>query len=839
MIEIKDTNQFSEIKKAPDEKETKAAKENIHSLFDSERREKNTEVKEDRRKSKDLKSDKINLLRYPIIGAALVILAAAFLFLALMTKTSVEQQYHQHLESLANKELSVLMNQASQSIRNKTQTFISILNNSKAVPFESPQQLEKLINKLKTSLNDSLSVQLIPANYSDDEIIDTPGMGYTFLFLLNELKGMKNTATANFTMIELYKGNEKGKKLLLVHKVMNNEETIAYVIARLSTEFMTNLVTKFDARNSYFEIIQQHGTTVFKLVKKGNTELKSLDIVVTKKLDDTPWKFKYWSAEQKKNQPIAQFSIAIMYFIFALLAVFIALILGVVAFKKYCILHPVIVLAKQEKKKEKKKEESFLSKLTTVDDKKRAVPKISEAMRNTADNIFRAYDIRGIVGDDINTEIFRKISAVIVQDLHKKEQKKIAIACDNRSSSPQLMAAVIETLLKGGIDVIDVGMVISSSILYFAAMNKADGNGVMITASHNPRNYNGMKIMIAGHYYCESDFQTMKQQFLLHDNTEDTETIQEKPANKLEANIIEDYLSYICQDVKLSRPLKVVLDTTDRMTGKLNTILFKQLSCDVINLNDNDDMDSTIDCSHTESMNQLAKSVLELKADIGFRIDGDRLDVIASDGQIIWVDRILMLLGKEVLSRNSSATILYDVKSTKNLRGFIKSLGGNALMCKTGHSFIKNKLQETNALLAGEMSGHIYFKDRWFGFDDANYAAARILEILSIDLRKSGHVFAEFPNAMNTPEIFIETKDPITIMKKISKDKSSFDGGEIIIIDGLRVEYPDGWGFVRASKTSEHLTLRFEADNETALQRIANAFKTSIKSAAPDLELPF
>lgn len=290
--------------------------------------------------------------------------------------------------------------------------------------------------------------------------------------------------------------------------------------------------------------------------------------------------------------------------------------------------------------------------------------------------------------------------------------------------------------------------------------------------------------------------------------------------------------------------MTIVIDTANGVTGKLASTFFEQLGCTVTALNSEVDGNFPAhdpDPSRPENMSELVEKVSELKADVGiaFDGDGDRIGLVSSGGEIIWPDRILMLLAKDILSRNKEATILYDVKSTWKLDNFISGLGGKAIMCKSGHSFMKSKLLETGALLAGEMSGHIFIKDRWFGFDDALFAAARVLEILSIDLRKSRQVFAELPDSMNTPEILISTNNAPAIMEKMNADHSCFGDANIITIDGIRVEYSDGWGLVRASNTTDNLTMRFEAENEEALQRIATTFKESILAVEPQLVFPF
>ncbi len=842
MIELKDVNNSPDIKNIQGTKEYKETKEKIRSIFEVEDSYKKKERTADKKKIIDIKSEKRNFLCYTITGIIFLVLGLGLFYLSYISKIGIEQKYQQQLNSLDNKELNKLMQQASQSIKNKSQNFITRLNNIKSIPFESSSDLERLRKNLQSLLKDSVSIELVPADYNDDDIIDDPSMGYTFLFLLNELKGIKNTATANFTMIELYKGNSEGKKLLWVHKLMNNEKTIAYLIARLSTDFMNNLVTNFDTKGSYFEIIEQHGNTSFILVKKGNKSLSTLPIIAVKQLKNTPWKFKYWSDEQKNSIPIETFSNAIMLFVFSIIATLLSIMLFIFMIKKYYLLNPVVLVSEHTKTKS---DDSFLSKLANTKTEDTFIPKVSEKMLNIADNIFGAYDIRGIVGDYINTETLRKISRIIAIEMKSKKQNKISIACDARMSSPQLIKAVIDNMLKEGINVLDLGMVVNTATLYYAAIKKSNGNGVMITAGHNPDDYNGLKIMLAGRAYSGNDLDSIRQKFILSEkdtNDEEIEKSKESIGEKSDLNIIEEYIKQISENIVLKRPLKIVVDTTNALTAKFVTILFNHLNCNVFVVEKSQGSDSpsrTFISNSPENMKEISNKVVAEKADIGFLFDDDRIGVVASDGQIILADRVLMLLAKDIISRNKDVKILYDIKSTKNLANLTKSLGGHAILCRSGYSYMQNKLEETCALLGGEMSGHIFIKERWYAFDDAIYAAARILEILSIDLRKSAPVFSELPNSINTPEILIENKDATAIIKKVSLDKKNFTDGEVITIDGVRVEYSDGWGVVRVSNTSKYLSIRFEADNKVALQRIANAFKAAILLASPDLELPF
>lgn len=795
------------------------------------------------------------------VFAALILLISVWWLLgtALDTKTKTDEQYQQQLKADAKKQLNTIVEQAQSALKKQTKKFKTMIKDDETLEmFSQPSQHEDLITKLKAAFDTSITMQIVSADYSADEIIDKPGMGYSVLFLLNELRKIKNEPSAQLLKIEIHQLKNKNSKLLLVRKVIKNNTTMGYIAADLSTDFFSSLTKDYKPQQGYLEIAQRYSSSLLVLMKKGDAALKSLPVRVSKKMNKTPWIFKFWTAEQKNEAPLLIFYQSLMYLVLALLAAAAAIVLLISSFRQYRKLNKIDISSTAHNSyDEREQESSFNGVQKTTSEENESVParkkaasqtfvdKEKERLIETADTIFRAYDIRGEVGDHINTKTFYRIAQAIAEEMREQGQHKIAIACDGRISSPELLKSVINALLGSGIKVIDIGFV-SSPILYFAALTKADGNGIMITAGHNPSNYNGMKIMLSGRSYSGADLQNLKKRFLQNKIIDNKTASADE--NKIELDVIEEYISKITADIKLSRPMKVVIDTANGITGKFSTTFFERLNCEVIKLNEEVDghfPSHEPDPARPENMQDLVAKVIEVKADLGISFDGDggRIGIISSAGEIIWPDRVLMLLARDILSRNKAATILFDVKSTSALVDYVNQLGGEALMCKSGHSFMKNKLMETGALLAGEMSGHIFIKERWFGFDDAVYSAARILEILSIDLRKSSQIFAELPNAVNTPEIPIETKHADAVINKIFQhlrsSKESFADGKIITIDGLRVEYSDGWGLVRSSNTSNNLTLRFEADNKDAIQRIAGYFKNALQTVAPELKLPF
>ncbi len=454
------------------------------------------------------------------------------------------------------------------------------------------------------------------------------------------------------------------------------------------------------------------------------------------------------------------------------------------------------------------------------------------------DSIFLAYDIRGIVGDTLTRDIVYELGRAIGSEAYDQGQQTVIVARDGRLSSEGLSAALCQGLQESGRDVLDIGMV-PTPVLYFATHVLGSSSGVMLTASHNPADYNGLKIVINGEALSGQAIQQLRQRVETGDLLQGEGTHQTQ-------DLTPDYIARITQDVQPARSLKVVVDCGNWVAGTLAPILLKELGCEVIELYC--DIDGNFPNHHPdpgkpENLEDLIQQVKRQKADLGvaFDGDGDRLCAVDSNGNIIWPDRLLMLFATDVLSRQPGGDIIYDVKSTRSLAGHILSHGGRPLMWKTGHSLMKAKLKETGALLAGEMSGHIFFKERWYGFDDALYACARLLEILSIDMRSSEEVFAELPVHTSTPELFMDMPegDHHELVKKIVNLARFKKSAKLITIDGLRAEFDNGWGLVRPSNTIPAVTFRFEAINKTELNEIQEEFRQLLKKIDPDLNVPF
>lgn len=451
--------------------------------------------------------------------------------------------------------------------------------------------------------------------------------------------------------------------------------------------------------------------------------------------------------------------------------------------------------------------------------------------------IFKAYDIRGIVGKTITVENVERIGHAIGSEARARNLTAIAIGRDGRLSGTELSQALARGIRNSGIDVVDVGMV-ATPMLYFAAHQLCQYSGVMVTGSHNPPEYNGFKIVLGGQTLAAETIQALRIRIENNDLNHGT-------GHYSEQTIVNAYLERITQDIQLNRPLKIVVDCGNGVAGAFAPALYRGLGCQVTELFC--DVDGSFpnhhpDPSVPENLSDVIHALKTTDAEIGlaFDGDGDRLGIVTKNGNIINADRQLMLFAADVLSRNPGEKIIFDVKCTRNLAPWISKHGGTPVMWKTGHSFIKAKLIEEKALLAGEMSGHLFFKERWYGFDDGLYAGARLLELMS-RVADINATLNDLPDSLNTPEIQVRTAEGENhaLIAQLQQQAVFSDPQQVITIDGLRVEYSDGFGLARASNTTPVIVLRFEADNEAALKRIQEDFRHNILQAKPDAQLPF
>jgi phosphomannomutase / phosphoglucomutase len=452
-------------------------------------------------------------------------------------------------------------------------------------------------------------------------------------------------------------------------------------------------------------------------------------------------------------------------------------------------------------------------------------------------SIFRAYDIRGVVGKTLTAPVAMLIGQAIGSLNRARGLSQICVARDGRLSGPQLTDALIAGLRASGCDVIDVGMV-PTPVLYFATYHLNTGSGVMVTGSHNPPDYNGFKIVIGGQTLAEDAIQELFARIVEGNLTHGMGGLQS-------VDVKDDYLDRIVSDVQTSRKLRVVIDAGNGVAGVIAPQVIEGIGCDVEQLYC--DVDGTFpnhhpDPSDPHNLAALILSVKRMDADIGlaFDGDGDRLGVVTRAGEIIYPDRVLMLFAQDVLTRNPGAAVIYDVKCTGQLAEVILRAGGSPLMWKTGHSLIKAKMREEDAALAGEMSGHFFFAERWYGFDDGIYSAARLLEILALRDESPEEVFAELPKGVSTPELKIEMNEGehYAFMERF-RERAKFPGARVTTIDGVRADYKDGWGLVRCSNTTPCLVLRFDAVNKIGIERIQDSFRSQLLSVDSNLKLPF
>ena len=456
---------------------------------------------------------------------------------------------------------------------------------------------------------------------------------------------------------------------------------------------------------------------------------------------------------------------------------------------------------------------------------------------NLPAEIFRTYDIRGIVGRTLTPAIVRDIGHALGSLARERGAPTFAVGRDGRLSGPELSDALMQGMTAAGADAIDIGMA-PTPVIYFAAHHLGCASCVAVTGSHNPPDYNGLKIVIGGDTLYGDAIQEVRKRI-------ESGNLASGQGKRSGANVLDAYVERIGNDVKLVRPFRIALDCGNGVAGMLAPRLYRRLGCEVEELFcevDGRFPNHHPDPSQPENLQALIQKLKTGKSELGiaFDGDGDRLGLVAKDGEVIFADRQLMLLAKDVLSRNPGAQIIYDVKSTRLLAPWIERHGGKPLIWKTGHSLIKAKLKETGALLAGEMSGHTFFKERWYGFDDALYSGARLLEVLAREKDPNGTLKA-LPNAPSTPELHwkLEEGEPHALVAKLQAARPFPSAERVLTIDGVRAEYADGFGLARASNTTPVIVLRFEADTPTALERIKNDFRNALQPLKPKAPLPF
>ena len=458
-------------------------------------------------------------------------------------------------------------------------------------------------------------------------------------------------------------------------------------------------------------------------------------------------------------------------------------------------------------------------------------------MRLSHPEIFKAYDIRGIVVQSLTLSFVEQIGRAIGTEALNAGDNAVVVGRDGRISGPSIASALMDGICATGCNTVDIGMV-PTPFTYFATHALDIGSAVSVTGSHNPPDYNGLKVMVGTHTLAAERIQALRERI-------ETQDFLEGNGQRQSQNIVPAYIDRVVGDINLERALRVVTDCGNGVAGMAAPQLLRDIGCEVTELFS--DVDGNFpnhhpDPSVADNLKTLIETVKQEGADLGlaFDGDGDRLGVITGTGQVVWPDRQMILFARDILARNPGEQIVYDVKCSRLLPEAIEQAGGKALMWKTGHSFIKGKLRETGAALGGEMSGHLFFKERWYGFDDALYAAARLCELLSRYSESPSAVFAQIPDTVNTPELRLEMNEGEhhqLIAELVSQ--ATFPDGHACYIDGVRVDFDDGFGLARASNTTPTVILRFEADTEAGLERIKNCYRDQILALRPDLTLPF
>lgn len=781
---------------------------------------------------------------------------------------------YQQINSQQQQQQTLIHQQTAKMISGAVAARVQIWNKQVVAIAQSPQLPSILAGNdpdLIDSQQQTLS-HLIPEAYKVCLIaadIDEPTANgcipITFA-TLNSLRQAKKEGSASMAVMQI---GSNDAHLLLANRITDNlDQVVGVLVVALKLDVVKALLLNSYGSNGYIELQQGSGKGVTILASQGDAKWKKGMASFQQAIGNSHWRIAYWSGKATAGAPFLPVSSIVV-----LVILFMWLLLGL--WQRYLLKCDVVTLKEQlsdfkNGTLKPKYPLSFGVLQDVVDDvqtlgrdmtaatprKKATADQINKKLeQNKSDNlaavdmleeqadidptIFKAYDIRGIVGQTLNDQVMTVLGQAIGSEAQDRGQNRLVIGRDGRESSPKLTDALIEGVLASGCGVVDIGMV-PTPVLYFACHQLDTQSGVMVTGSHNPADYNGLKIVIAGKSLAGDDIQALYSRI-------EKGNLFVGEASKHEVDVVDDYIERIRSDVVLPRSLNVVVDCGNGVAGLVVPKLLTALGCNVTELYC--DVDGSFPNHHPnpsdpDNLHDLATVVQQNGAELGlaFDGDGDRIGVVDSNGKPIWPDRLMNLFAQDVLSRQPGSVVIYDVKSTNLLGDAIMRAGGEALMWQSGHSVIKNKMQEMNAQLAGEMSGHIFFKERWYGFDDAQYTACRLLELLANDPleRTPSEVFAAIPDRINTPELIVEMDEGEShnFIQKLTAE-AQFAGAEITTIDGIRADYPNGWGLVRASNTVPGLTLRFEADTEESLQDIQQQFKQQMLKIKPTLALSF
>ncbi len=794
--------------------------------------------------------------------AVVILLSGSLLFW--VADERLDTSANSSFQSIAESLVSIVEN----DIKRKTQIVDRIgadLISENPTDLEDLNQLQKLADEKVRLLPGLLKVRILSVDIEEPDQSLKPHMGYADLVMV------KNAIDSN-PPPALHGFGTPHAHLAIARKIVVDDRVIGIVLASFSKNKIGGLISGIKSQGGAFELIQGKLSIGFSGAKtlKASPPTGSIDVGLSK------WKIRYWVPADAGFEALEFYAI-----IFATILSLIILhnygfrwmiralkhdqstivkvvsdlvsgkVLGAYPMKieeledtitmlsrlKRLKLEDFLAIAEGGEQKSDEAENSDSTIPSSRSDIKGPVETKSNNNMALSKDIFRAYDIRGVVGKSLTNDVLTNVGRALGSDAEKCGEQTVIVAYDGRLSSPDLCAALVKGLRESGRDVINIGLG-PTPLLYFATHFLESNSGIMITGSHNPPDYNGVKMVIDGETLSGERVEALYQRIKNRDFVTGNGSFETR-------DLTSEYVGTIVDDIQIGRPMKIVVDCGNGVAGKLAPLVLRSIGCDVVELFceiDGNFPNHHPDPSKPENLHSLIQSVRSEEADLGiaFDGDGDRLGVVDGEGNIIWPDRQMMLFAADVLSRHPGADIIYDVKCSKHLASEIVKYGGRPVMWKTGHSLIKAKIRETGAQLAGEMSGHIFFKDRWFGFDDAIYSAARLLEILSADSRSAAEVFAALPNSVNTPElnVMLMEGENFTFIEKLLSH-ANFQDGKITTIDGLRVDFSHGWGLVRASNTTPSLVLRFEADNEQALQEIQGKFKKTMLEIEPEMSLPF
>jgi phosphomannomutase / phosphoglucomutase len=747
-----------------------------------------------------------------------------------------------------------------------------------AVTRSDPVLLTTVAARLEKYFPDVLKIRLLLPGVSELDEENTPRMGFADLDMVRET--FNNNQPPR---IQGYEGADR--HLAITTRIMQNDRVVGVILASLNYDFFNKSLQAAAVNNGYIELKQAK----LKLGASGEQVNTGKTESMQTKVANTDWEVHYHYAV---GSDLAEIILIISIILVPVLVSIITFLFGyrrlldllvqdlktvlkackdimthkplgsypvnltettaVIAelFKFKPMLEPGEGLAKYDIFDEPPEydvnehfieEDTFLANHKQESFDKPETIELSVDLKkiDQMDVIFRTYDILGLVGKTLTRERVYDIGRALGTDAKDHGCKLIVMGRDGRTSSPILAEALAEGLVSTGRNVLDIGMV-PTPMLYFVTLHTEGRSGVMITGGDNPANYNGLRMMVNGETLAGERIQQIRRCIVNQRFAKDEEGTIEN-SNRY----TNEYIGTISEDIRIAKPMVVVLDCGNGVAGELGPELLKTLGCDVVELFC--DVDGIFpnhhpDPSKPENLAELIASVKHYKADLGiaFDGDGDRLGVVDSNGKIIWPNRLMMLFAKDVLASRPGAEIIYDVKCTRHLADQITKYGGKPVMWKTGHSFMQAKLKETGAALAGETSGHFFFNDRWFGIDDALYSAARLIELLSKDTRSSAEIFAQFPDSINTPEFTIELDEgeKFSLMESLFAE-ANFTDGKISAIDGMRVDFSNGWGLVRLSNTAPSLVICFEADSNAALNNIQKQFRQLMKKIKPDIVLPF